>query len=180
MLEKARQKANLENLDIVFLQQDARTLKFKQEFDLVIMLCEGGFPLMETDEMNFEILKSASNALKDRGKFIFTTLNGLFPLFHSVKDFLMKSSKDDYVKYGENTFDLMTFRDFNKTSIIDDDGNTVELTCNERYYVPSEITWQLKSLGFRRINIYGAKLGAFSREDELSTNDFEMLIIAEK
>ena len=180
MLEKARQKANLENLDIVFLQQDARTLKFKQEFDLVIMLCEGGFPLMETYEMNFEILKSASNALKDRGKFIFTTLNGLFPLFHSVKDFLMKSSKDDYVKYGENTFDLMTFRDFNKTSIIDDDGNTVELTCNERYYVPSEITWQLKSLGFRRINIYGAKLGAFSREDELSTNDFEMLIIAEK
>jgi len=43
---------------------------------------------METDEMNFEILKNASNALKKQGKFIFTTLNGLFPIFHSVKDFL--------------------------------------------------------------------------------------------
>ncbi|MCK7541580.1 MAG: hypothetical protein MZV63_67200 [Marinilabiliales bacterium] len=27
------------------------------EFDIAIMLCEGGFPLMETDEMNFEILR---------------------------------------------------------------------------------------------------------------------------
>lgn len=180
MLEKARQKVTLESLDIVFLQQDARTLKFTQEFDLAIMLCEGGFPLMETDEMNFEILKSASNALKERGKFIFTTLNGLFPLFHSVKDFLSESSKDANARYSENTFDLMTFRDFNKTSIIDDDGTTFELACNERYYVPSEITWQLKSIGFRTINIYGAKLGAFSREDELTTNDFEMLVIAEK
>jgi len=39
---------------------------------------------------------------------------------------------------------------------------------------------QLKSIGFRTINIYGAKLGAFSREDVLTTNDFEMLVIAEK
>ena len=28
------------------------------------MLCEGGFSLMETDEMNFEILKNATKALK--------------------------------------------------------------------------------------------------------------------
>jgi len=39
---------------------------------------------------------------------------------------------------------------------------------------------QLKSIGFRTINIYGAKLGAFSREDVLTTHDFEMLVIAEK
>ena len=49
----------------------------------------------------------------------------------------------------------------------------------ERYYVPSEITWLLKSLGFKRIDIYGAKLGAFSRNDEITTEDFEMLVIAD-
>jgi len=38
---------------------------------------------METDEMNFQILQNAANALKTNGKLIFTTLNGLFPLFHS-------------------------------------------------------------------------------------------------
>ena len=62
---------------------------------------------------SFRILENAKNALKgDGGKFIFTTLNGLFPLFHSVKDFLTAESKGGATTYGENTFDLMTFRDF--------------------------------------------------------------------
>jgi hypothetical protein len=38
----------------------------------------------------------------------------------------------------------------------------------------------LKSLGYKKIEIFGAKLGAFSRNDILTTQDFEMLVIAEK
>jgi hypothetical protein len=38
----------------------------------------------------------------------------------------------------------------------------------------------LKSLGFTKIDIFGAKLGAFSRDDLLTSEDFEMLVIAEK
>ena len=74
----------------------------------------------------------------------------------------------------------MTFRDNNITEIVDDLGNKKKLECNERYYMPSEITWLLKSLGYKKIDIYGARLGAFSRKDKLSTEDFEMLVIAEK
>jgi hypothetical protein len=33
---------------------------------------------------------------------------------------------------------------------------------------------------FRIIDIFGAHLGAFSRKDQLTTEDFEMLVIAEK
>jgi len=176
----ARQKAREQKLDIKFLLHDARLLPFNKEFDLAIMLCEGAFPLMETDEMNFQILQSAARALKDHGKLIFTTLNGLFPLYHSVKEFLENESKDGAATYGQNSFDLMTFRDHNITTFTDDDGNEKELDCNERYYVPSEITWLLKSLGFRKINIFSAKIGAYSRNDKLSTEDFEMLVVAEK
>lgn len=78
------------------------------------------------------------------------------------------------------SFDLMTFRDHNTVVFEDDAGNKKELKCNERYYVPSELTWLLKSLGFKKIDIFGAKLGAYSRKDTLTTEDFEMLIIAEK
>ena len=74
----------------------------------------------------------------------------------------------------------MTYRDHNITIIEDDDGNKKELQCNERYYIPSEITWLLKTLGFKTIVILAAKLGAFSREDQLTKDDFEMLVIAEK
>ena len=46
--------------------------------------------------------------------------------------------------------------------------------------MPSEITWLLKTLGYATIGIFGAKLGASSRKDKLTTEDFEMLAIAEK
>lgn len=176
----ALQKASAQSLKIDFQKHDARTPHFINEFDLIIMLCEGGFPLMETDEMNYQILQNAANALKQNGKLIFTTLNGLFPLFHSVKDFMSAESKNGGATYRNNTFDLMTFRDHNITEVVGDSGNKKSLTCDERYYVPSEITWLLKSLSFKAIDIFGATLGAFSRNDKLTTKDFEMLVIAEK
>lgn len=179
-LARAREKASVEDLKIDFQKQDARHLDFNEKFDAAIMLCEGGFPLMETDEMNYEILKSVTKSLNEECKFIFTTLNGLFPLYHSIENFLASETEDNSAIYRNNTFDLMTFRDYNTTEFEDDSGNKMQLECNERYYVPSEITWLLKSLGYSKIDIYGAKIGAFSRNDKLSTEDYEMLVIAEK
>lgn len=179
-LQRAREKAERDNLQINFLKQDARNLSFINEFDLAIMLCEGGFPLMETDEMNYKILNSVTKSLKENGKLIFTTLNGLFPLYHSVEEFCASTSEEGNATYRSNTFDLMTFRDHNVTEFEDDSGNKKTLECNERYYVPCEITWLLKSLGYRKIDIFGAKLGEFSRNDKLTTEDFEMLVAAEK
>lgn len=178
-LKRAEQKASEQHLTVNFIQHDARNLPFVHEFDLAIMLCEGAFPLMETDEMNFSILQNAAVALRPGGKLIFTTLNGLFPLFHSIKDFLSSEAKEGSATCGSTSFDLMTFRDRNTTYVEDDLGNKKELLCDERYYVPSEITWLLKSVHFRTVDIYGARLGAFSRTDRLSTEDFEMLAIAE-
>ena len=180
LLARAREKAEKRGIRIDFLKCDARELPFENEFDLAIMLCEGAFPLMETDEMNYQILKNATKSLKEHGKFIFTTLNGLFPLFHSVEKFHAATSDEGNATCSSNEFDLMTLRDHNITEVIDDDGNKKRLECNERYYVPSEISWLLKTLGYTSIEIFGAKLGAFSRKDSLTAEDFEMLVIAEK
>jgi SAM-dependent methyltransferase len=180
LLSKAREKAHINDLKIDFLKLDARNLPFKNEFDAAIMLCEGGFPLMETDEMNFSILKNVTDSLKGNAKFIFTTLNGLFPLYNSVEEFFSDSKVDGNATYHSNSFDLMTFRDHNITEVEDDSGNKKTIECNERYYVPSEISWMLKSLGYKNIEIFGAKLGSFSRNDMLTKNDFEMLVVAAK
>lgn len=179
-LEQARKKAHTADGHVEFYQHDARELPFTNMFDAAIMLCEGAFPLMETDDMNFQILLNAARALKKttESTLIFTTLNGLFPLFHSVKDFLAADSNDSVAHYKDNSFDLMTFREHNTTTITDDDGNKKVLQCNERYYVPPEITWLLRSVGFRNVDIFGAKLGAFSRTDTLTTEDYEMLVVA--
>ncbi len=177
-LQRAGEKAAALGVRVDFRRHDARSLPFSGEFGLAIMLCEGAFALMETDEMNFRILQGVASALKPGGKFIFTTLNGLFPLFHSVREFFAARKQEGGAEYRDNTFDLMTFRDHNLTTFVDDRGNKKELSCNERYYVPSEITWLLKTLEFKKTDIFGARLGAYSRADKLTTEDFEMLVVA--
>ncbi len=180
LLQRARQKAAEQGVNVLFEKHDARKLPYRNAFHVVLMICEGAFPLMETDEMNFRILRNAARALLPQGKLIMTTLNGLFPLFHSVKDFLDAHQQEGGASYDRHSFDLMTFRDYNTTCVEDDLGNTKTFACSERYYVPSEITWLLKSLRFKTVDLYGAKLGAFSRQDALRTDDYEMLVIARK
>jgi SAM-dependent methyltransferase len=176
-IDKAKENSKLHNLEIEFLIKDARTFSFEEKFDLAIMICEGAFSLMETDEMNFEILKNVYNSLTEGGKFIFTTLNALFPLFHSVKDFIEENGEN--FTQGENSFDLMTFREISEMTFKDDSEKEYTIHSNERFYTPSEISWLLKSLKFRNIEIYGGTVGNFEKIP-LTTNHFEMLVICEK
>lgn len=178
-LKKAWEKAQQSGVHVSFQLMDARDIIFRNEFDLAIMICEGAFPLMETDEMNYKILEGAANSLKHGGKLIFTTLNALYALYHNVNDIVNENSTGNVIAL-ETNFDLMTFRDTNTFEITDDSGKKYQLTSNERYYAPSEISWLLQSLGFGNIHIGAARLGAFSREDLLTKDDFEMLVVAVK
>jgi hypothetical protein len=135
---------------------------------------------MELDEMNYKILQNAERALKFGGKLIFTTLNALYPLYHDVKEFLNKGKSEQEAQSVSEIFDLLTFRANSVVEVKDDSGKTKTIHSNERYYTPSEITWYLKTLGFKKIDIYGCRLGAFSRNDKLTVEDYEMLVIAEK
>lgn len=177
MLAKAIEKAEAAKVEINFVQGNALELPFKEDFDLGIMLCAGAFPLMETDALNFQILKNAHRSLKSDGKLIFATYNGLYPLTNTLEA-LSDTLKDEQA--GESDFDLMTFRMIGKFAVSGKDGSIKEFLCNERYYMPSEIRWQLESLGFKKVEIFAAKLGNYSREDVLTKDDYEMLIVAEK
>lgn len=175
-LLRAIEKAKSRNLDISFTIADARHLDYQEEFDVVLLICEGAFSLMETDEMNYAILANAGKALKKHGKLILTTLNALFPLMHSTEKFLSENG----LTTRDLKFDLLTCRENQTVEITNDLGIKKTIECTDRYYMPSEITWYLKQLDFKKIDIYGCKLGNFSRNDALTGSDFEMLVIAEK
>ncbi len=177
-LKRAGEKAKEAGVQIRFMQLNACALPFRNEFDFAIMLCEGGFSLQETDARNFQILEGAERALRSPGKFIFSALNGLFPLYHKLKDFLNEAPSGVHTE--ECTFDYMTLRDHTTSTFTDDDGNKRSMEADERYYVPSEIAWYLESLRFKKSSIHGCRLGNFSRDHALTPDDFEMLVIAEK
>jgi SAM-dependent methyltransferase len=177
-IERARAKAAAAGVAPGFRVGDARALPFGPEFGLALIICEGAFSLMETDEMNFEILRGAARALRPGGKLIMNALNGLFPLHRSVGQFenegMVEAATEGHV------FDLMTFRMRSQLKTHDDLGRPTEFDCDERWYVPSELTWLLKQAGFASIEIFGARLGAFSRSNALTPDDFEMLAVAVK
>jgi ubiquinone/menaquinone biosynthesis C-methylase UbiE len=179
-LARAAKKALVAGVQVTFLRRDARELRLDEGFDLVMMICEGAFPLMETDEMNFAILENAARALVGGGKLVLTTLSALYPLYHSVKDFLNAGKTPGEMETQELSFDLLSFRESATTRVVDDHGREKILETNERYYAPSEMAWYLKQLKFRQVDIYGCELGAFSRSRALTTEDFEMLVIAWK
>jgi hypothetical protein len=83
-------------------------------------------------------------------------------------------------KSKDHSFDLLTLRETDTVEITDDSGKKKTITGNERYYMPSEMTWLLQSLHFNDIGIFACKGGQFSRNDPLTTEDVEMLVIAEK
>jgi hypothetical protein len=101
----------------------------------------------------------------------------IFPLFHSVRDFLEKGGSSTAT--GKLAFDLMTFREHAELTFTDDAGQSRTVETNERYYTPPEMRWLLQTAGFAKVDIFGCRLGAFSRDHALAPDDFEMLVIAE-
>ncbi|NLS93878.1 MAG: methyltransferase domain-containing protein [Planctomycetaceae bacterium] len=177
-LRRAREKADEAGVAVDFQRRDATQPHFEREFDAAVMFCEGGFSLMETDEKNHAILRHAGAALRPGGKLMLTALNALFPLFHSVKDFLDAAASKSAL--DKITFDLMTFREGAELTFVDDAGQSHTVETNERYYTPCELRWLLETAGFAKVDIFGSHLGEFSREHELTPNDFEMLAVAVK
>lgn len=176
-LNRARLKAEAAGVSVTFLHADARLLPFMQEFEGVLIICEGAFPLMDTDRENYAILAQARNALKPGSKLIMTTLNGLFPLYQWGK--CMKPDTSSLEIAEDHRFDLMTFREYSRMEVTDDDNQTRVLACSERYYLPAEMSWMLSSLGFSSIRIMGCDIGAWDASVPLTPRHFEMLVIAQ-
>ena len=76
-LSLANNKARQAGVSVEFFKQDARNFNFANQYNLAIMICEGAFPLMETDEMNFAILRNAFNSIS--GNVCFTLQSSIGP-----------------------------------------------------------------------------------------------------
>jgi len=163
MIEQAKNKMKKKDLDVNFRVKNALELDYKKEFDLSIILCEGAFSLMENDDKDYKILKNAYNALKDKGKLILTVPNAYKPI----------------IEENEN-LDLTTLRENFILEIEDDNCKEKNIKAKQRYYLPSEISWRLKNIGFNEVDIYGCELGNFDRNRKVNKKDMEFLVIAKK
>jgi len=164
MLAQGRRIVKAENLTVDLNQCDARELKYQQEFDTVIMLCEGAFSLMEEDEMDRLILANNFRALRNNGKLILTAPNAVFML----------------TQQSEGSFDPVTFREAFKLEKTIPDGRKKMLDCTQRYYTCPELNWLLKQAGFKSVEFFACTKAGYNRDAKPDKKHFEIGAIAIK
>ncbi len=164
LINRAKQIAFDEKIDITFERKNACELDYDNQFDFAMIMCEGAFSLVESDEKDNRILQGVYNALRPNGKFIMTAPSALFQIKNSD---------------GEN-FDLLTFRETFKLNSKDDFGNIRKLVCTQRYYTPTELRFIMTNIGFKNIEFFGCNPGDFSRDNQLNCDMFELMVVARK
>ncbi len=164
MLAQGRQIAKAENLNVDLIQSDARELKYQEEFDAVIMLCEGAFSLMEEDQMDRLILANNFRALRANGKLILTAPNAVFMLTHQ----------------SDASFNPVTFRETFKLEKTRSDGSKKMLDCTQRYYTCPELNWLLRQVGFKTVEFFACTKAGYKRDAKPDKKHFEVGAIATK
>jgi SAM-dependent methyltransferase len=74
----AEEAAEAQSLSTEFVQADLRDLEFRDEFDLVVTLNDGGIGYFESDAENLRTFEVISRALKHSGRHLGQTPNVLF------------------------------------------------------------------------------------------------------
>jgi len=169
-LEIAMNEVKKEGLTVKYIQKDMREIKFKKEFDRVILLFTsfGYF----ADEDNFKVLKNVANALKPGGLFCFDTLNRDNFLKHFIP--YMVTEKGNDLMIDRINFDSVTGRLCNRRIVIRD-GKRNDKPFSIRLYNPTEIRDLLNLAGLKIYKIYDdwdAK--------SFTTDSRKMIIIAKK
>jgi ubiquinone/menaquinone biosynthesis C-methylase UbiE len=165
MLAAAQKEAHQAGLDVEFIQGDARFLEFNQEFDAVIILCEGGFSLMETDEMDFQILQGAARALRPGGRLFLTAPSAACMLAN------LKEDQD---------FDPLRLREIFNLQLDNSQGEMISLECSQRYYTYPELERILSQLVFREIVPFAVTGEGYAEADYFSIDQFELGVKAVK
>ena len=168
MLEKAKEWAQKEGVEVELIKADATRFEANEKFDAAICLCEGAFSLLGSSDdpidHDLAILRNVYKSLKPRGKFILTALSA----FSRVK----KATNED-IANGAFDPNSMTFYE----ELEAPDGTKVPI--RERVYVPTELYLMFKMVGFDVKAIWGGTAGRWGKR-KVDMDDIEIMVVAEK
>jgi SAM-dependent methyltransferase len=141
-LKMASQDARKAGVKVKYLKGDMRNLKFKNEFDRVILMFTafGYF----SDEENYLVLQNIAKALKPGGLFCFDSHNRDLLLKGWLPYIVVERGKD--LQIDRNEFDTATGRLINRRIIIRD-GKRKDTPFFVRFYNYNEISRLLKKAG---------------------------------
>lgn len=150
-LQAAREEAVYENLDIEYIQSDARDFIRPGFFDAVVSLYIS-FGYFKNQKDDILLLSNAFKSLKNGGSFIIETLGKEI----AVRDFTESEwfERAGYTVLTEyEALDSWTF--LKNRWILIKDGKRTEKIFTQRLYAASELRSLMLEAGFKTVEIYG-------------------------
>ena len=168
MLEKAKEWAQKEGVEVELIKADATRFEANEKFDAAICLCEGAFSLLGSSDdpidHDLAILRNIYKSLKPGGKFILTALSALSRI--------KKATNEDI---ASGVFDPNTMTFFEELEAPDG----MKIPIRERVYVPTELYLMFKMIGFEVKAIWGGTAGRWGKR-KVDMDDIEIMVVAEK
>lgn len=172
MLAEAKKAASEADVQVEWIQCDAVKFNPTKSFDAVICLCEGAFGLVGRDEdpsnHDMTILKNVSNALKQQGRFILTTLNA-YAKVRSLSHDDVDSGRFNPVNMVEHYVDEWDLPEGKK-----------RVEVKERRYFPFELKQMFAEVGLEVENIWGGTLGKWKKRQRMNLDEMEIMVVATK
>lgn len=174
-LEKAKEEASKQNLDIDFEKENMLELGYDDKFDAIINMFYS-FGFFDTDEENEKVLQNFFNSLKAEGKFLMhTDVN--------VPTIISKQYKEDETRNLKDGKTLRIIDKYNeemkriegKWIIKDELGRETERDYSVRVYTKEEFIELCKKIGFKKCEAFSDWKGT-----PYSTDSEDMIIVATK
>ena len=171
MLEVARKKAELQGLDIEWVEADATTFGRVAAFDAAICICEGGLGLLDHHEdgvsHDLAILGSIAGSLKQGAPFVSTALNG----YRTIR-----MMQDENVNQG--SFDPVNMVCFYADQMHTASG-PIDMQIKERLFIPPEMVALMTHSGFAVEHVWGGTAGEWGKRP-LRLDEIEVMYVAKR
>jgi len=171
MLEEGRKIARAENLEVEFIQADAREFTLDRIFAGCICICEGAFGLLSMGEDPFErdlrILENIARVLKPGARFLLTALNGMK---------MIRQYQEEDIEQGR--FDPVAVVETTPLSEMLEEA-PADIYVREKGFLAAEIKLMLERAGFQLENIWGGTAGNWKR-DRPRLDEMEIMAVSQK
>lgn len=157
----ARESAG--GLPATFEMRDVRDLRFEEEFDAAICLCQGGFGLLRGEE-SAALLRSFAAALRPGGRLALSAFSAYFAVRH--------------MEAGEE-IDAATGVLRERATLRDTSGSEAEFDIWTTLFTPRELTLLAEAAGLVVEGVYGVAPGRYVVAPP-SIDDPESLLVARR
>lgn len=172
-LERAREDAAAERLDVEWVHADMREIPTGAQFDGIVNVFTA-FGYFDEEEENARVLEGVARALRPGGRFLIDTLN-LLALAGRWRPGLWEEREDGTLFLQEHRYDVLRGRNLARWTFVHPDGSRGVIEHSLRTYAPHELVALLERAGLRVTGSWGDFEGA-----ELGIDTWRLILLAEK